>query len=227
MPLKAAAQYVGGLVLAACFVVLLSFTFSFLGTIFCAALAGMMLGALRTHKWQAIPVSLLFPLVIFTLLKGMRTELGQRQILAVALACLSVFWLTYGLAAALFFYERKGPPPAGRSAPAASASGARLEGDSAPHTAAIREAGAPKHNGWLSLEMLQGNWSGEAGAHPQSQSRRLSIEREKLTLSVLDSSGQVRIVAQAQVKLCALGSPQTLELSEPSGGEASPRRPRC
>ena len=83
VPLKTAAQYAGGLAIATFFVVLLSFVFSFLGTLFCAALAGLMLGALRTHKWQSILISLLFPLVIFTLLKGMKTELQERQILLV------------------------------------------------------------------------------------------------------------------------------------------------
>ena len=37
VPLKAAAQYVRGLVVAASFVLLLSFTFCYLGTLFCAA----------------------------------------------------------------------------------------------------------------------------------------------------------------------------------------------
>ena len=213
--LKAAAQYVGGLVIAALFVVLLSFTFSFLGTIFCAALAGMMLGALRTHKWQSIPVSLLFPLVIFTLLKGMKTELVERQILLVALACFSVFWLTYGLAATLFFFERKGQPSAGCPSQSRSVSAARPGGGPAPERASAGGAEVPKRNGRLSLEMLQGDWSPEAGNPAQFQNRRISIQQEKLTLSVADSSGKVRILGSAQLKLRTADSLPTLPVSEP------------
>ena len=221
VPLKAAAQYAGGLAIATFFVVLLSLIFSFLGTIFCAALAGMMLGTLRTHKWQSIPVSLLFPLVIFTLLKGMKTELEERQILLVSLACFSVFWLTYGVAAVLFFFERKGPPRAGSPSQVRSASGARPEGEAVTERASASGAKAPKDNGWLSLEMLQGDWSPEASAPAQLQKRRMSIQKGQLTLSVADASGQVRILGSAQVKLCTADSPPTLLVSEPDARAGS------
>jgi hypothetical protein len=115
-PLKGALQHLGGFAVAAFFVFLLSFTFSFLGTIFCAAVGGMMLGAVRGYRWQSIPVSLLFPGVILVLLKGMRTELGDRQVLLVALACFGIFWLTYGVAAALFVVEGRGKAPSARPA---------------------------------------------------------------------------------------------------------------
>jgi hypothetical protein len=216
VPLKATAQYVGGLVITAFFVVLLSFTFSFLGTIFCAALAGMMLGALGTHRWRAIPVSFLFPLTIFMLLKGMRTALGERQVLLVSLACFSIFWLTYALAAALFVFERKRQPSADGLAPVRPVPAPGTEAQRAAQTAATGGAAAPKHNGWLSLEMLQGNWSGEEGAHPRFQNRRIRIQRDGLTLFGVDASGQATVLAQAEVKLCTLSSPQTFQLRKPA-----------
>lgn len=215
VPFKAAAQYVGGLVVAAVFVVLLSFTFSFLGTIFCAALAGMMLGALRTHKWLSIPVSLLFPLVIFTLLKGMKSELAERQVLLVALACFSIFWLTYGVAAALFFFERKGPPSAGRPAQIRPVCAARTEGESVAQGATAGAAEVLNHNGGLSLEMLQGTWSPETSAPAQARNWRMSIQKEELTLSAVDASGHVRSLASARLKLCAADSRPTLLISAP------------
>lgn len=223
VPLKAAAQYVGGLVIAAFFVALLSFTFSFLGTIFCAALAGMMLGALRAYKWQSIPVSLLFPLVLVTVLKGMKTELGDQQILLVSLACFSVFWLTYGVAAALFFFERKGQPSAGARSQIRPVSAAGPEGEPATERASASGAEVPKHNGWLSLEMLQGNWSPEESAPAKFQNRRMSIQNEKMTLSIADSCGQVKILASAQVKLCIVDSLPTLLVSEPDAEASSDR----
>jgi hypothetical protein len=207
VPLKAAAQYAGGLAIGTFFVVLLSFIFSFLGTIFCAALAGMMLGTLHTHKWQSIPVSLLFPLVIFTLLKGMKTELEERQILLVSLACFSVFWLTYGMAATLSFFERKRQPAAGRPSQIRPASAGGAE--------------APKRNGCLSLEMLQGDWSPEASYPAPFQIRRIRIQKEKLTLSVAEPGGKVRILGSAQLKLCPAHSLPTLLVSEPEAEAGS------
>jgi len=220
-PLKATAQYVGGLALAAFFVVLLSFTFSFLGTILCAALSGMMLGALRSYKWHAIPVSLLFPLVIFTLLKGMKTELGGRQVIFVALACFATFWLTYGVAALLFRFEGKGQPLAGCSAPSRPMPDARPSREQAAQTAGSLNSQGPKANGWLSLEMLQGDWFGQTGAHTQFQSCRISIHEERLTLLGVDSSGHARILARAQLKLDTVSTPQTGQPSEPAA-EADP-----
>ena len=216
-PIKAAAQYAAGLVVAAFFVGLLSFTFSFLGTIFCATLAGMMLGALRTHKWQSIPVSLLFPLVIFILFKGMKTELSGRQVLLVAIACFSIFWVTYAVAAALFFFERKGQPAAGVPSQVQSAtvagSGSLAESSSA------RGAEGPKSNGHLSLDMLEGAWSLEGTTAAGSQNRRISINKGELTLSVCDSSSQARVLARARVQVCAAGSSPILLVCEP-GAEA-------
>jgi hypothetical protein len=219
VPLKAAAQYVGGLVIAAFFVLLLSFTFSFLGTLFCAALGGMMLGALRTHKWQAVPVSLLFPLVIFALLKGMKTELAGRQVLLVALACFGTFWLIYGLAATLFFFERKGVTATAHTNVGRPAPGALPERELAPHPSAIDHVSVPKRNGWLNLEMLQGNWTGEANGDPQFQSRRISFQEDWLTLFGVDSTGQSKLLAKAEVSLCS--SPRRSQLWEPAPEPAS------
>jgi hypothetical protein len=144
--IKAAAQYVGGLAIVAFFVVLLSITFSFLGTIFCAALAGMMLGTMRTHKWHAVPVSLLFPGLIWALLKGMRTQLGAHQVLMVSLACLAMFWVSYAMAAALFYFERKKPQAPVAAAPSRTAvlpfpDGATPLADASPRRAPPRSGG--------------------------------------------------------------------------------------
>jgi len=146
--------------IAAFFVALLSFIFSFLGNIFCAALAGMMLGALRTHKWQSIPVSLLFPFVLLVLLRGMKAELDARQIVVLSLASFSAFWLTYGAAAMLFFAERKGHPSAGGRSRGRSAPAARPDGKCLTESAAAGVAAAPQPNGWLSSICCRGTGRG-------------------------------------------------------------------
>ncbi len=215
-PLKVAAQYVGGALIAAFFVALLSFTFSFLGTIFCAALAGMMLGAVRTHKWQAVPVSLFFPLVVFLFLRGMKTELDGRQILVVALACLGVFWLTYAVAAALFYAERKGQSAAGRQSQVIRGTAGGPQAAALTSTGVARAASLPGRNGFLSLEMLQGNWSAEPGAQTEFRNRQLCIEKEKLVLSVADAAGDLKILARARVTLCTSDAQSSLLLSKPA-----------
>jgi hypothetical protein len=213
-PVIATAQYVGGLVIAALFVALLSFIFSFLGNIFCAALAGMMLGALRTHRWQSVPVSLMFPLVLFVLLRWMKTELSPRQILVLFLISVSVFWLTYGVAAALCFVERKNRLPTSALPGTPTAPAPSPADDSLTEPAAGAMAAASKPNGWLSLEMLQGSWSREANDHPEFQNLRLSIQKEQLTLVGVDSNGRSRVVGHARLNLCVLGAPQTVKRSD-------------
>jgi hypothetical protein len=75
-------------------------------------------------------------------------------------------------------------------------------------------AEAPKRNGWLSLEMLQGTWLPVPNAPAQRRNCRISIHEEKLTLSVADSNGQVKILLSAKLKLCAADSRSTLLVSE-------------
>src|ERR1035438_8644004 len=58
MPLKSAVQNVGLCSVLVFFVVLLTLVFSFLGTIICAALAGMMMGATRPSRWLSVPTAM-------------------------------------------------------------------------------------------------------------------------------------------------------------------------
>src|SRR5260370_35897434 len=94
-PIKTAVQYLLGAAAIALFVSLLTFIFSFLGTIFCAALAGMMLGAFKNLRWQSVPFSFLFPAVIVTVLRVSKAELAANQVLVLALSAFGAFWLTY------------------------------------------------------------------------------------------------------------------------------------
>ena len=51
----------------------------------------------------------------------------------------------------------------------------------------------------------------------------MSIQNEKMTLSIADSCGQVKILASAQVKLCIVDSLPTLLVSEPDAEASSDR----
>src|SRR6266496_926693 len=113
------------LVLAVALVTLL---FSFLGTIACAALVGMMAGATRQWRWQIILVSLVFPGVIAGFMHFTKTNLTSQQNTVLPLVCFGAFWLTYLLTCALAYFEKRESPAvesAGRPA-------ARMETVSSP-----------------------------------------------------------------------------------------------
>ena len=58
---SAAGEQIGIGIALVFFVTLVTFVFSFLGTILAGALVGMMVGFARQWKWQFILVSLVFP----------------------------------------------------------------------------------------------------------------------------------------------------------------------
>ncbi len=126
--LRTVSSHIVGWCVIASFVLLLTFIFSFLGSLFCSVLAGMMLGAMKPHRWYSVPISLLFPMAIFLVLRAMKVELAERQINLVSLLCLGAFWLAFLLAAVLVSAEQK-------------ARSARVAGERAAPDGAIEPAG--------------------------------------------------------------------------------------
>jgi hypothetical protein len=217
--MRKALQYAGGFGVAIFFVLLLSFIFSFLGTIFCAALAGMMLGATRKTGWLALPVSLIFPVVIFTLLRTSRAELSNAQINGVSVLCAGAFWLSYGVAFAVLRAEHKhrkraGAQPAARQAPRQAGA---VQGSAAVATVSAAGAGSPGPARRLSLDLLQGRWRWEPGSErAERREKVIEIERTRLVLSIRDSQGQAAFVATAELKLG--GDPNRVELALSEAG---------
>src|SRR5215472_1145713 len=107
LPLKKTLQRIAGGIIITFFVVLLTLIFSFLGTIICAALAGMMLGAAKLPRWQVAAASLLFPSVIFGVLRTTGADLPLQKILMLSGMCLGTFWLIYLVVSMMISYERK------------------------------------------------------------------------------------------------------------------------
>jgi len=216
--LRTVSSYVAGWCALVAFVLLLTFIFSFLGTIFCAVLAGMMLGAMKPHRWYSVPISLLFPAAISLVLRAMKAELPDRQINLLSLLCLGAFWLAFSLAAALVSAEQKartapGPHP-GQPTPAAP-----------PHRgmAAPREAVCAR--GGLTLEGLQGTWrrkvaTGNGGA----RERVLEIKGQDLVLKEVDGAGRVHWAAEGFVGLDAAAAPPWLIVQSPPFSSAGPER---
>jgi len=209
---KNAAQYVaiGGVLLF--FIVLLTMVFSFLGTIICAALAGMMMGATKPSRWLSVASSLVFPAVIGTVLEISKSELTGRQIGLVSFLCFGAFWLTYCMAAWVMVFERhqkaSGAPTPG---PAPALTRANIASDTMPAAAApvLTEAVAG-----LQWAELQGEWACErCGADGQPRRWVIEIKGGKLVLRSLDSSGRVCACTQASLKLEGVAGAQTLVLA--------------
>ncbi len=180
--LKTAARYVGRWSAIVFFVVLLTLIFSFLGTIICAVLAGMMFGATKHVRWQALLISLIFPGAIFGLLRAGRAPLLERQVLVLSLLCFGAFWLTYVIAAAVIYFERSAPA----SVP--------------PERLATAEPVVPPPV-VLNLHELEGTWSGPiCGRNGESRAKELEINPRELVLRLRDAQGHVSTVGKAELR---------------------------
>jgi len=106
VPLKTVVKHAGAWGIVLTFIALLTIIFSFLGTLFCAALGGMMMGATRASKALALAFSLLCPGVLLGTMSAQRTELGQNQITVLAGLCLALFWGLYLVSRFLVAFEK-------------------------------------------------------------------------------------------------------------------------
>ncbi len=220
-PLRSALQYAGWFLVGIFFVALLSFIFSFLGTIFCAALAGMMLAATRQARWLALPVSLLFPAVIFIMLQVTHAELSKLQINIVSALCGGAFWLSYVMTALVLRMERKG-----RAREAAS--GARggeaerpqreeqVQADASCEASQGPAASRPLSR--LNLEVLQGRWRCESnGAGEGHREKVLTIQDTQVVLTITNGNGKAFFAAKAELKLPENGVSSQVVLSDAGG----------
>jgi hypothetical protein len=213
--IKTAARYIAGLATVIFFVVLLTIIFNFLGAFFCAGLAGMMLGSVRLSRWHAALLSLIFPAVLFSVLRAGGAELLTKQITLLSVLCLATFWVIYFLVSAVIRYERKGQDHSVR----------RPGGDPSlaqglPQQPADRDSLSPvpdPRGDPLTLDVLQGKWScAAADADSKPQQKVMEIEQHKLVLTVSDAGGKLRFFSHGEVTLT---NAHTMRLL--NGGEVS------
>jgi hypothetical protein len=206
------------------FVVLLSFIFTILGTITCAVLAGMMIGAFKDARWFSVSVSLVFPAVIFGMVRSGKVELAQPQAILLGALCFSAFWVTYLVSALVLFCEQRErkssmlpapvPPPetlaaAGHAAATSCASAAEPLGSILPLAPSC-------------LKQLQGNWvyaAASAGEPPYQ--KIIQIREAKLELMAIDATGRMSLLARGDVTLQnSRPPPQALVIPEADGDPA-------
>jgi len=203
---KAAVGILMGWCLIIFFVTLLTVIFSFVGTLICAGLAGMMMGAARLPRWQSLALSLVFPGVILGALRATRAELAGRQVLLVALLCFGLYWVIFAAIAALVSQERRAAArqevdrrPAPAIHPQEDASG-QVRGEVLRKTAEPGAGKAAEDEAWrCALKALQGTWVPESAADGVPQTKVLQIKEESLVLSLRNGDGQVRL-AKANLK---------------------------
>ena len=213
-PIKIALQYLLGVAAIAFFVGLLTFIFSFLGTIFCAALAGMMLGAFKNLRWQSVPCSFLFPAVIVLVLRVTRAELAANQVTVLAVSAFGAFWLTYVAGAFLLAFERKNQPVRAVPSPDDSATPAGF-GEAGSSQAVNPPAGLQatglQPQAELSLGALEGKWLFTAPTnHHVHPEKVLEFKKQKLVLRVTEPGGNVSLMAECRVKLDGRGHRRTV-----------------
>jgi hypothetical protein len=202
-PIKFAARCVGCCIALASVTALLSLVFNFLGTILCASLTGMMMGASKRSRWPALPVSGIFPTVIFILLRATRTEMPDSQVWIVSLLCFGTFWLLYGATVLVVVYERAQKAAAISPEPQPGGHGghARLDKCPARLPASANEA-QPQTLEGLCLGLLQGKWSCVANGHPGAcQNKVMLIEQEHLALSFDDPQGRGTLLLKGAVRV--------------------------
>lgn len=183
-------------------VILLSLLFTFLGTITCAVLAGMMMGAFKGARWFSASVSLIFPAVIFGMVRGARVELTPQQVILLAAVCFITFWVTYMVSVFVLFCEQKERKPSKPPAPAPAP-----QPDPSAGGGQVAAAGCKPGGRELCLEQLQGNWVCELSGTGESPGRKvIQINEARLELKAIDASGRITLLARGDVTLHSVES---------------------
>lgn len=169
--------------------VLLTVLFSFLGTLTVAVVAGLVMGAGRRWRWSAIPVSLVFPAVIFGLSACFKIQLPPEKVHLIALVCGAAFWAVYGMTFGLHLLEQKPESPA-----ATTKGRADLPGG----TGETETSAAPE----FTLATLRGSWTcADASANGSSPRKTLRIEDGRFALTVSEPGSQPREVARGELSV--------------------------
>jgi hypothetical protein len=169
-------------------VALLTLLFNILGIITAAVATGVVLGASRRWKWQAIPASAVFALAGLALMQVAKADLKLAQRLWMAGLSVGAFWGMYLLT--LFFMCLEKAPAAG--------TGALPVGSAAPLEPRATDETSPP----LGLRDFQGRWLCETAGRDGPASRRImEIAEHRFTLRIQAPNGCARLVAEGEMIL--------------------------
>jgi hypothetical protein len=211
---RTAGRYLGAWGAIVFGVILLSVIFTFLGTITCAVLVGMMMGAVKGARWFSVLVSFVFPAVIFGMVRTTRMELTPQQVIVLGTLCFGTFWATYLVSAFVFFCEQRERKLPGVSIPASQLEQPVQGGQVADSCVSMVPMGQS------GLEQLQGNWVREASSAVESVTRQMiQITEARLELKAIDASGRTTLLGEGAVTLQSMRPAHLLAIPQ---GAAEP-----
>ena len=176
-------------------VALVTICFNILGTLACSILTGMLLGASRQWKWHIIPVSLIFPAAMLSLLEFSKEDIPARTRGLLSVLSWGSFLCTYLLSYVLVYFERHGQGGSKPIATQLSGVGEPPSATGGPTEAALGAAPCQ-----LTLRNLQGEWIGEA-LPLEGRKRILKVAGDEMALWVTDPNGQGTCEAKGRLRL--------------------------
>jgi hypothetical protein len=202
IPVGVAGRQIGLAMVLVLSAALATLLFSFLGTITCSALVGMMLGATQRWQWRVILVSLVFPSVMAAFLHFSKTDLTDKQMVLLPIVCFDSFWLTYLATSVLLRFEKRSESATSTPVVDCAAPRAQPAGELAAHQFQV-ESG---------LAELQGTWEQIALGQAEPPScKRLEFVRDQIAVSRV-AGGQAQRVAVGTVRLEKAGPFSVLRL---------------
>jgi len=187
------------------FIGLLTLIFSFLGSFFCAGLAGMMVGSVKFSRPQTLALSFLAPLVLCSILFIGHTQLPGWQILLLSGLSLGIFWFTCLIFRGVVWYERQGrqttlEPHTGSGVLKKEQTLQNSQGANPAPTPTARTV--VEQWGLLSLKLLQGKWScADFNGKATNEHKTMEIEDGRLLLTVSDAGGNISFRGKGEVSL--------------------------
>ena len=224
---KSVARQIGMLGVLTIVVTILTFLFNLVGTLCVSIIAGMMTGASRRCNWQVVSVSLVPPVVALALGYFTKVDFNLRQWLSVAGIALGSFWGTWLATCLLMFLEKKsdaapGEPASIRSSPPQELKPTLQRGDSPTGGWNVHPAlktNAPESE--LNLDDLQGTWFLETDGVKESSRRKMFVVKQgKFSLSIVNSNGHARLLAQGELTVQGEEGRKNLAISRFTGFEA-------
>jgi hypothetical protein len=203
--------------------VLVTLLFSVLGTISASVLAALALGACRRWHWQALPVSLTFPLVGLAMAQAAKADLEPHQRLSLGAAYWGAFWITYLVTLFVLSLEKRGEGDSsarssglrGATEPAEAAVGG--DGRAVANACAERTIVAPGVVRPMRWDDLKGTWLCETkGPNGSASKRLLDIGEGRVVIRRLNADGSLSLVAEGGLELIGGAEAGTLKLSPAS-----------
>lgn len=201
--------------------------FTLLGVLFTAVLTGILMGGSRRWKWQAIPVSLVFPLVAFALGNYAHTSLEPRQRVLMVILCFGAFWVIY--LTSLWLMRMEARPVADEegvhSAPLADG----VDGASRTEAACARDVGLTEPvaaasavpEAQLELRDFEGTWFCEtSGPNGEFRTCLMTVAKGKFALEIRNPRGLACRVAEGVLRLEDAARGQSLLISAASSEES-------